>query len=209
MFKRIIKGLKYSFYILSHPISGFYEMRFEGQGDLISSILLLVFLIVAFVFQRQYSGFIFNTTNPKYFSVIRESVSVLATILLWCVANWSITALNDGEGRFKDIFMSVAYASLPMTVTIIIATIMSNMMVNEEQTLMSLVLGLGVFYTGLLVFTGTMTIHQFTVKKNIASIVMTVAGMAFIVFLAIIFAGIFDKLVRYLVGIYVEIRLRM
>lgn len=45
--------------------------------------------------------------------------------------------------------------------------------------------------------------------KNVFSIILTVAGMAFIVFLALLFASIFDKLFSYVAGIFTEIQLRM
>jgi len=63
--KEIGKGLKYSFTIMAHPIRGFYEMRFEKQGNIFSCLILVVLLILAFVCQSQYTGFIFNETNPR------------------------------------------------------------------------------------------------------------------------------------------------
>ncbi len=209
MFKKIRDGLKYAFYIVSHPIQGFYEMRFEGQGNLYSAILVLALLVVSFIFQKQYTGFIFNRLNLKEFNVIKEIINVVVTVLLWCTANWSITTLIDGEGRFIDIFMASAYATLPYSITSLIAVLLSRVMTSDEGTLIGLITGIGLFVSAFLVFTGIMTIHQFTVKRTIVSILLTVFGMAFIMFLAILFAGVFDKMFRYILGIITEIQLRM
>ncbi len=43
--KPILNGLKYSGTIISHPIQGVYEMRFEGQGNLGACIVLMLSLI--------------------------------------------------------------------------------------------------------------------------------------------------------------------
>ena len=188
--KKIGKGLRYSFTIMTHPIRGFYEMRFENQGNVVSCLLLLVLLVLAFICQSQYTGFIFNEVNLKEFNVIRQICGVVIPVLLWCVANWSITVLMDGEGRFVDIFMATCYATVP-------------------YTFIGIVTGLGVAFTALLLFCGILTVHQFTVTKNVFSIILTVAGMAFIVFLALLFASIFDKLFSYVAGIFTEIQLRM
>ena len=94
--KKIGKGLRYSFTIMTHPIRGFYEMRFENQGNVVSCLLLLVLLVLAFICQSQYTGFIFNEVNLKEFNVIRQICGVVIPVLLWCVANWSITVLMDG-----------------------------------------------------------------------------------------------------------------
>ncbi len=207
--KKIGKGLKYSFTIMAHPIRGFYEMRFENQGNVISCLLLVVLLILAFICQGQYAGFIFNDSNPKEFNVIRQICNVLVPLLLWCAANWSITVLMDGEGRFVDIFMATCYAMVPYMITVFLSVLMSRFMTQDESTFIGIVTGIGLVFTALLLFCGILTIHQFTVAKNIFSIILTVAGMAFIVFLVLLFASIFDKLFSYVAGIFTEIQLRM
>lgn len=130
--KEIGKGLKYSFTIMAHPIRGFYEMRFEKQGNIFSCLILVVLLILAFVCQSQYTGFIFNETNPKEFNVIRQICNVLIPLLLWCVANWSITVLMDGEGRFVDIFMATCYAMVPYMITVFLGVLMSRFMTRTK-----------------------------------------------------------------------------
>lgn len=206
--KNIGGGLKYSFTIMAHPIRGFYEMRFENQGNVVSCILLLLLMVASLVFQMQYTGFIFNGTNLKRFNIVLVICNVVIPVLLWCIANWSITVLMDGEGRFVDIFMATSYATVPFTITTILSALLSRVLTADEKTFIGLVAGIGVAYTALLLFCGILTVHQFTVAKNIVSIVITIAGMAFIVFLMLLFASIFDKLYGYIAGIITEIQLR-
>ncbi|MEG1887129.1 MAG: YIP1 family protein [Oscillospiraceae bacterium] len=207
--KRFIRDLKYSFYILSHPSNGFYEMRFENRGSLPVCFSLLALAVVAFVCNAFYSGFIFNTENVREQNVFREIANLLIPVILWCVSNWSITVLMDGEGRFRDIFMTVCYASLPFTITAFVSLAMSHWMISGEAGFIGMVTSIGVGYTALLLFMGTLTIHQFTVIKTIATTIITIACMVFIVFLAVLFAGMFDKLFDYITGIITEIRLRV
>ena len=206
--KEIGKGLKYSFTIMAHPIRGFYEMRFEKQGNIFSCLILVVLLILAFVCQSQYTGFIFNETNPKEFNVIRQICNVLIPLLLWCVANWSITVLMDGEGRFRDIFMAACYATMPYSVTTLIAVLLSRVLVAEEATFISMLSAIGVVLSLMLLFSGMVTIHQFSVRKAIFALIMTVAAMVFIAFLAVLFLSIVDDMLSYIRGICVELQLR-
>lgn len=134
---------------------------------------------------------------------------MLIPLLLWCVANWSITVLMDGEGRFVDIFMATCYAMVPYMITVFLGVLMSRFMTQDESTFIGIVTGIGLVFTALLLFCGILTVHQFTVTKNVFSIILTVAGMAFIVFLVLLFASIFDKLFSYVAGIFTEIQLRM
>ncbi len=207
--KKIGEGFRYAFTVMAHPIRGFYEMRFEKQGNVISCIGLLLLLVLAFICQQQYTGFIFNTVNLKEFNVLREITNVLVPVLLWCTANWSITVLMDGEGRFIDIFMATCYATVPYTITTFLGVLMSRFMSADESAFIGIVTGVGLAYTALLLFCGILTVHQFTVIKNVFSILLTVLGMAFIVFLILLFAGVFDKLYSYIAGIITELQLRM
>ncbi|HBT63438.1 MAG TPA: YIP1 family protein, partial [Ruminococcaceae bacterium] len=68
-------------------------MRFEKQGNVVSCLILLVLMVASLIFQKQYTGFIFNSTNLKEFNILLEISNVVAPVLLWCIANWSITVL--------------------------------------------------------------------------------------------------------------------
>ena len=105
--------------------------------------------------------------------------------------------------------MATCYAMVPYMITVFLSVLMSRFMTQDESTFIGIVTGIGLVFTALLLFCGILTIHQFTVAKNIFSIILTVAGMAFIVFLVLLFASIFDKLFSYVAGIFTEIQLRM
>lgn len=51
--KKIGKGLRYSFTIMTHPIRGFYEMRLKTRATWFSCLLLLVLLCWPFTCQSQ------------------------------------------------------------------------------------------------------------------------------------------------------------
>ena len=207
--KNILGGLRYAFTVMNHPVQGFYDLRFERAGSLISSTIWLGVLILSYVSTIQYTGFIFNFNNVKSFNIIYAFTSILLPLIIWCVANWSITVLMDGEGRFRDIYMAICYASVPYSLSLLLCVVLSLFLTKDELTFLSIVQTLGLLGSALLVFTGTMTIHQFTVRKTVFSILLSLAGMVFIIFLAILFASILDKLFSYVVGIITEIKLRM
>ncbi len=207
--KKVFDGLKYSFHILSHPIQGFYDMRFEKQGNLLSCILLLVLMAAALIAQQLYTGLSFHLVNLREFNVFRQVANVVVPVLLWTVANWSITVLMDGEGRFVDIFMATCYATMPYTVTVFLYVLLSQFLTADESAFLGLILNIGLVISGLLLFCGMVTVHQFTVSKSILSLILTVAAMAFIAFLSVLFLSCIDQLINYIKGVIVELKLRM
>ncbi|MEG0570210.1 MAG: YIP1 family protein [Oscillospiraceae bacterium] len=207
--KKTLAGIKYSLYVLSHPIDGFYRIRFENAGNLISCFVLLVALVASFICKESYTGFIFTETDPRDFNVLWTIANVLVPVVLWCVANWSITVLMDGCGRFIDIFMATVYATVPLTATTFLNVILSRWLAQDEQTFLSIIMYIGVFLTGLLLFMGMLTIHQFTVLRTVFALILTLIGMVFIVFLALLFASVMDQLIGYITSVITEIKLRM
>ena len=206
--RRTVTGFRYAFFTLTHPIRGFYEMRFEGRGSLSGACMVILLFVISMIFNRQLNGFIFNTNNVKDFNVLRQIANIVMPILLWCTANWSVTVLLDGEGRFKDIFMATGYALLPFAISNCITLIATNVLSGDEAAFVGIIAAVGIFWTVLLLFCGILTVHQFTVTRNVVSILLTVFGMAFIVFLMILLAGIFDKLFSYVESIITEVSLR-
>ena len=51
--------------------------------------------------------------------------------------------------------------------------------------------------------------HQFTVKKAIGALILTVAFMAFIAFLSTLFLNVLNRLINFIASLITELRLRM
>ena len=53
-----------------------------------------------------------------------------------------------------------------------------------------------------------MIIHDYTLSKNIIITVFTIVGMAFIMFVGVLFSGLVTKLFSFFYNIYTELALR-
>ena len=206
--KKIARGLRYAFTVMNHPIRGFYDIRFEGQGNPVAATLWLVFLIAMFVVHNQYTGYIFHTNNIREFNVLQEIGNALIPVFLWCVANWCITVLMDGKGRFSDIYMATCYAVVPYAAATLLRVILSLFLTQQEQTFLEIISGIGLAFTALLLFTGIMSIHQFTVSKTLFAILLTVLGMAFILILLFIFVSLIGRMISLGSAVGTELSLR-
>ena len=129
--------------------------------------------------------------------------------MLWVVANWCLTTLFDGEGSFKDIFIACCYSLLPLVLLIIPATIYSNIATVAELDIVTFVGNIGFIWAGLLIFCGMMVTHDYTLGKNFIISLSTIVGMAFIMFIGILFTTLLGKIVSFVSNIIVEINYRM
>ena len=203
-----LKGLCYSFHVIVHPFDGFWDLKKEKRGNMWSASVILLLLIVVFVIKAQVSGFIVNYSDLSRASIVQQVAVVLLPFFLWCVSNWCITTLMDGEGSFRDIAITTAYALTPLVLINIPMIILSNFITKEEIAFYALLNSISIGWAALLLFVGIMTVHQFSVSKTLATIAIAVVGMVVILFLGLLFVSILQQVLAFLTVLYKEIAMR-
>ena len=129
--------------------------------------------------------------------------------MLWVTANWCLTTLFDGEGSFKDIFIACSYSLLPLILLVIPATIYSNFATVAELDIVSFIGTIAFIWTGMLIFCGMMVTHDYSLGKNFITSLGTIVGMAFIMFIGILFTTLLGKIISFVSNIIIEINYRL
>lgn len=205
----LINSLKYSLHIIFHPFDGFWDMKYEKKGSIKAAVTLVLLLITARIFKRQATGFIFNDNDIKSLNIMYEFRFVILSMLLWCIANWCLTTLMDGEGSFKDIFMATSYAFTPMVVIYFPLTLASNFLLMEEKEFFTFFEGLALVWFCWLLWIGIMTVHHYSVKKTVITIFLTLVAMGVIIFLGLITLQLFERVSEFVLTACKEILYRM
>jgi len=107
--------IKYPFYIISRPFKGFSDLKYENRGKLYFAIALVFLMCFFNIYNEMYEGFVLTGyhNENKTVNTIYVILMTVIPILLFVVANWSVTAVANGSGKMKEIFMVYAYASYP------------------------------------------------------------------------------------------------
>ena len=200
--------LLYVFHLMFHPFDGFWDLKHEKRGSLRASFVFIAITIVALFYRSVGTGYIMNPQGT-YSTIFMQMLVVAIPVLLFAIANWCLTTLFDGEGSFKDIFIAISYSLLPVAITVIPTTIISNFVVSSETNILSLIVTIGFIWTGFLIFFGMMVTHDYSMLKNILTTVGTLVGMAFIMFLAILFTSLVVDMISFVTGIVTEINYRL
>lgn len=207
--RRLVQRLLYSFHVSFHPFDGFYELRHGGMGSVGAASCLLLILVFTFILKTQYTGFIFNTANLHRINVIREALSILVPFALWCVVNWALTTLMSGKGTIRDIFIATAYAFQPMVVIGIPLMIASNVLVVEESAFYYLVNAFAMIWSVILLLIAVMVTHEFSFTKAIGSGILSITGMAIVLFFGLLFVLQVNELYSFFKTVYLEFRYRL
>ncbi|MGZ9585114.1 YIP1 family protein [Paenibacillus marinisediminis] len=197
------------FYTMIHPFNGFWEMKYEQKGRLTIAFLLLGLLTIFTIVKQQFSGFVVNFNQSSKLNSLEELLYILLPFLLWCVANWSLTTLMDGEGKFKDIVMATGYAMLPLVIIFLPQTLISTLMTNGESPFYYLLDVIAYGWSLWLLFVGTMTVHQYSPGKTIATMLLTLIVIGIIVFLSILFFSMMQQMINFAISIYRELSFRL
>jgi hypothetical protein len=199
---------KTPFYVLLHPIQGFWDLKYENKGKLRVAFCILLLLTIATILLRQYAGFVVNFNYPYDLNSIYDLQNIVLPFFLWCVANWSLTTLMDGEGKFKEIVMATGYALLPLVLMRFGNVLISNVITLRESAVYNLIDSLSSLWFVWLLFIGTMIVHQYTVLKTLFTMLLTIIVMGIIIFLALLFFSLLQQMVGFILSIYTEISYR-
>ncbi|WP_339303330.1 YIP1 family protein [Paenibacillus sp. FSL R5-0519] len=200
--------IKFPLHLIFHPIDAFWDLKSDNRGRLLVALAALVLTIVMMILQKQYAGFLVNYTDPRTINSIIEIATVAVPFFLWCTANWAVTTLMEGEGKFREIVLATGYSLIPVILIYAPMIVMSRFMVQEETAFYYLFNSIAFFWFVLLLFIGMMTVHQYTVVKTIVTMVLTLIVMGIIVFLGALVFSMLQQLYEFGYNIYRELIFR-
>lgn len=202
--------VKYPLYVSLHPFNGFWDHKYEQarKTNLIISFAIVFLLVVTNIMGSQYSGFLVNLYNPSEMNSLMEILYIVVPILFWCIANWSLTTLMDGEGKFVEIFTSTCFALVPMLLISFPWIWLSNVISLQETSFYYFSNSVALAWSMYLLFVGNMTVHQYTPGKTIGTIALTVVAMGFMAFLCLLFFSLIQQIVAFFTVIYQEFVMR-
>ena len=202
------KELLYGFHVMAHPFDGFWDLKHEKRGSVRASLVYIAVTILAFYYQAIGQGYLFNPQG-KYSTVFAQIVGVLMPVMLFVTANWCLTTLFEGEGSFRDVFVATSYALVPLPLFIIPATIVSNFVIATEMDIVNLVISFAFIWVGFLLVFGVQVTHDYSLGKNIITVIGSIAGMVFIMFVALLFTTLLGKIIGFVSNIFIEIGYRL
>ncbi len=195
------------FSAMIHPFSSFGEIKYKKQGSLTIAVILTILFFVTGVMATTMSDFRYTTFDKDTYNALFQLAQTVGLILLWTVANWAVSTLQQGIGKLREVFIVTAYSVLPMILYNLISTPLSHVIVSESSTLISGLNMVALILTGIMLCIGLMIIHDFSFPRFLVSAIVTVLLMILIVFVLFmigillsqcwsIFSSIFLELIR-------------
>lgn len=184
-------------------------MKSEGKGRVYVGAVLILLAILTNILQKKYAGFLVNFNDPRYLNSLDELKFILLPYVLWCISNWAVTTLLEGEGKFKEILLATSYAMIPLVLINLPMIWISRFMSRDETAFYYLLQSFSLIWFMYLLFVGMMTMHQYSAFKNAVTMLLTIVVMGIILFLGSLVFSMLQQLVVFVDDVYRELIFRM
>lgn len=192
----------YGFYILFHPFDGFWDLKHEKRGSIKVAHSFYVSLFIVEMLRGIMTSHIASGNNS--FDFFQTLLKTIGISVLFVIANWCLTSLMDGKGDLKSIYTAVGYSLLPMILLRAAIIPLSYIITFDELMYITFIITLSMIWTLFLIFAGVMVTQQYTLAKNVATLFLSVAGMAIIVFILLLFLTTFYKIRDFIKVLVIE-----
>ena len=202
---RFINEILFGFYVIRHPFNGHWALKMEKRGTVRAATFWMILSGVSAIFAVFGACYLQKSENPSIISALSNTVFPL---LLLIVSNMCFTTLMDGKGTFKDTYIAVSYSTVPYATFTIPLTLLSHVLISDELSILNIFTSVILAWVLMLVFCGLMSIHDYSFGKNIVVCALTILGIAFILFILIIFISLGSKVISLISSIISEILYR-
>ncbi|WP_316570851.1 YIP1 family protein [Neobacillus sp. YIM B06451] len=206
---RIVSELLFLFRFFRHPIDSFYDLKRNGKASVLSATILYMILIIEFLLSRFQTGFIFTGGISEEVSLGGELAKLVFPLLLFIIVNYMVSTINDGEGRFKDIYIGTVYSLAPYLVFIVPVILVSNILTLNEAFVY--IFSTRIIYAWCLVILVIMIkeIHNFSFSETVRNIFVTLFGMGIMVLVIFIIFVLGDQVYDFVYSVLKEAVLRV
>lgn len=198
----------YPWYIIIHPFDGFQEMRLNRKG----SVKNIIIILIAFFFSQAYyklsTDFDFNKFDKSRVNIVMLLFTTVVLFFVVAVANWCFCTLLDGKGTFKDICTVFAYSLIPYIITTVAVTSFTGILSLNEGAFLQYALTLSFLWSFFIAFAGLQAVHEYSAKKVVGSVILTMLGILIILFIAFLFIMVIQQLFIFIGTIWIELTRR-
>ncbi len=196
--------LLYGFFVLLHPLQAFWGLKAEKRGSVKSATIILAVTMVSSVVANLGGSYLGDSQGS-----LTSSLTIILGLLLFVVCNMCFTTLMDGKGTFKDVYIAVCYSSMPYALFTIPCTLISYLLVSDELSILGMVSTIIILWMLMLIFFGSMTVHDYSFGKNILVCLLTIVGMLFMLFIVLVFISLSGQMISAIGSVVSELNYRM
>ena len=197
----VIKDLALAKRMDRHPGDAAYEIGKNRAGSLIGASLIYLAFFAVYMLCQTHKGFIYQMQDVQDMDIGFVVAGFWALLGAFILCNYLVTSINDGNGTLRQIFMVPAYGMLPTIAAVLTVTVISHYLTYNESFLLTLIMISGISWSVAVIFVGLQTIHQYSFKETVMSLILTIMFMLIIAIVCIILSMMWNSLRSFLASV--------
>lgn len=189
---KFVTGIRYSLRFIKHPIDGCYAVRREGKASYLVANTLLAVSALFYVVSKYFSGFLIKAQSgvrEGRYDIVTDIGMLAIVFILFTACNYLVCTINDGEGRFKELYCAFAYSFTPYILIQVAIFALSHVVTYNELFIIQLAQFCMYVWILVLIVISIKEINNYTMKETIKVILLTIF-CALIVVLIIYILGV-------------------
>ena len=202
--KRFFKETAYIKTMLRHPIDGYYYLRRSEHGSVLTASALYILFFAVYVLDVLGRGYLFRVLNINKTNPASIVVMFWIPLILWILGNYMIGTINEGEGSFKQIYVSSAYAFAPYIILTPFNILLSYCLTLNEGFIVNLGSMFIIAWSACLLILSVKEIQRYTFGETVRNILLVFFFMIMVIVAISIVYLLFGQLIGFLEEIIKE-----
>ncbi|MCR8657120.1 Yip1 family protein [Paenibacillus endoradicis] len=194
--------------IIFKPFDFFEDIQSPGMIRIRQAVVLVFCAYIARIISIYALGFAYETREAYQISILQEAIWILVPWLTWCIAHWAVSAILDGEGKFKEIVYGSAFALVPYIVFIVPVTLLSQILALDESGIINFFTFVIYAWVIWLFILKVKVLHNFDLPKTLFIAFLSIVAVFILWFVCVLLFGLANQFLNFLLDMVKELRLR-
>lgn len=190
---------------LKHPQRDMMAFVKETRGAFWVAPAVALLWFFQKIFAYQCTGFVFNENDPSKMDIRLLFLMSIGVFAVFIVSNWLISTMLGYSGKFYEISTVTALALMPYIAVNIFNAALSNILTSEESMFLSIFTAIAVVWGVMVLVLGFSKIHETGIFGTVWLILLTLFGVAIIVFLVMVFFSLWQQFADFCTDVFREI----
>ena len=191
--------------MLKNPFDELYDLKKKIHGSVGSATVIFVLAFIIYLVDMFGRSFSFRMVDTKGSALVSMAVMFLVPALLWVLGNYMISAINDGEGTLRSVYVATAYSLVPYVILAPIVIASTYVLTLNEAVIVHYLWAIAIIWSAALICISVKEIHNYTVKETVKIILLTFFFMIMAVIVSVILFLIGQQVVIFVQDIISEV----
>lgn len=206
---KFVSGFRYGFQFIKHPIDGCYAVRREGKASYLVANAILLVAVVFYIISKYFCGFLIKDVREGQYDVVTDFGMLAIIFILFTACCYLVCTINDGEGRFKELYCAFAYSFTPYLIIQVAVFALSHVVTDNEVFLIELAQFCMYAWILILLVISIKEINNYTMKETIKIILLTLFTAVIVVLLVYILGVLWGQVFDFVSEISGEVVYRL